>query len=524
MVNTKVIYYWYLLIGRRIVIEKWFIFKEKFHLGPFSKKEILKLYKSGDINSQTLFWKEDLDDWIDYNQFIKSKKLKLNKLEEIKTEDYTSSQFKIDRLKTNAVITYTKKKAKQNIVKNVKTSSNKELRIEDIPLPNLNKDLSPSINDKDISELTELNKVNKYNNKFHIKKYFLTFVAFSLIIFSLVSFVILKNYAIYYQSVPATINNSVFNTSEKLNKKVMFLELLNYYFTGEKSSSWSFIQNENNSNINYNKTDKTLEFKSSYPGKVKLHISGRSIENKVISFAEIRFSAQEIFHNGKVSFKNLLLKSGLNIAPGLYKLKVFTKKNEKIKYSWWVFNSNQENLKSINFESEIYIGKHKTIIEFNDDLLSFNKKKSSQNKEIFEEVLEKINSMISITGQIESELKTVYMVGKNLNKRRSAYLKLNNNFNKMYSPLLSNMLVDSRKQSAKYKGKYSFAYTQLSDFNLTLKKLLRFISNEITLLKKNMNNRKDMHNLKVNNQAFLFDIKQSLFLKKFQIQDKISEL
>lgn len=253
--------------------KEWFIFKNTHHLGPFTVEEIEAFFRAGEINGNTLIWKEGIEKW--------------EQLSRIDTFDY--------------LFTADEKKSAMN-----RSNASKPTRLPKLPEVNedLSNDLPPPIPlDAIIDPKGQIQKRIK-NDELGLRysKYGLIFAA---VLFSF----ILGRYVLLQQDSAISLRI----------KGLMPIYLEKLEMTATKNSPHLEVA------LTLSLDASTIWGSTNFGGKVSSDLFLNSIPGRVLGTKEVAIHLNGDFINHVAKFNKMTLINGEKFVPGEYKFHVVSK-------------------------------------------------------------------------------------------------------------------------------------------------------------------------------------------------------
>jgi hypothetical protein len=384
---------------------EWFVIYNNEHLGPFSERVLHQLFSEGDLNEQSLIWREGLENAVTYEaQFLFTKEeLTFKPLVQIVEKFETKSKPKNHQseeedddlppaLPTEALVRKDQPKTKTK-TRHMSPEVKVEKKSREVP------ETRPETLKK-VQEINEIateqielmaTKIQKEGQK--NKLYFFLGIFLLLILIFPLGFYIKSTYITF--SRPSLMSIDDYTRLKDVSLDKSFDNKFALATSSDRSTIW-------------------LSTNIPYEGEV--YIKLKSIKDKTLSNAEIELQGQAKLRGKLVTFENWTFNKGTKLVDGYYNVEAYTITDLTIplieKYS-------PKRKQQFRFFDQVLISPMPAS-EFNKMLTSVTKEKVTNDQTFWIELKQKYETIKVITTQIRDEMETAF---SNSNSRWEEELK-----------------------------------------------------------------------------------------------------
>lgn len=371
----------------------WFVIHNKDHLGPFSEEVLVHLFEAGDIGKDSKVWQEGMEEAISFEEFL-IRKDSNEVVEEIPDDDLPPD---LPPDIPVAVREESKLNSKESTVKVEKISSSKAFSPVNEGRNSKSKvkvkedrgqaakilELSRSSKNSNSQQSEQVKKSSIQSKEISPKKplFFQSFLAFLVLI-------ILGGGYFYYKL------NSVFTRPSKMSTSD-YERLVTTAKSKVFASQFSFA-------VAADRT--TIWMSTNIPYEGDIIVTLKSVYNKTLTNKEIEVTARGSLKNNLASFTDFTFVKGLSFIDGYYSIEVVTTQDLVIPFLYQ-FQSKRKT--QFRYFTEILIS-NLNEDEFKDALRTKQAQSMNNDKNFWVELIQKYETIKSITLQIQDSLKKVF--------------------------------------------------------------------------------------------------------------------
>lgn len=338
----------------------WFVIHNTEHLGPFSEDVLEQLYNDGDIQKETLVWKEGMDKAKTYEFIFINKEV----------EDVFKPIIETVELKTEVHV------------------------VGDSP-----PDFPPPLPPKSIKE--DLPVFEKVENEFdsELEEYTEEVIEEAKNLgfkksksLKIILFILILIFAIF-------IGYKILKVEITRPNKMTLIDFTRLELTSAKSSD------ENQFAFSIAPDKSVLWMATNLPFSGEVSIILKSLKNKTLGEDYIEARSTGFLKNKIVSFENFTFVQGSNFVDGYYQVEVVTDQDLEVPVAYRLFDNRK---KQFQFSKEILIS-NLNENQFANALMKEHSKRNSNEKAFWDELVQKYITISSITAQIQESLDKVFL-------------------------------------------------------------------------------------------------------------------
>jgi hypothetical protein len=360
---------------------EWFVIKGRDHLGPFAEDNVRDLFQSGEIDSQSMLWREGLTDPVTYESVFMTEDDKSFK-PMIEDEDVPPPlPPQLERPSE----TPPKKMEAKRVEKSIEEPPKPEIRPKQVQEV-IKEEPQAVVNNTSVESNEENNDgIEEEVETSETKRSWGAIIVISIVLLTIIVSVPVVMYQQQHQSFnrPAKMGLSDYKRLKKLADNNKSSNQFDFALAQDKSELWLATNNPNVGTVSI----KLKAIKDKYLG-----------EEEVIAYASGKLNKK------LAKFSSFEFKKGVRLVDGYYEIEVYTPKPlEKPFFTQF----SGEHKDQFQFFQEILISSM-TREDFNRTLAKFIKKKKSNELKFWAELKQKYQTLKMITLQIQEGVRSVF--------------------------------------------------------------------------------------------------------------------
>lgn len=358
---------------------EWFLIKQSEHLGPFSEEKLKHMLSRKEIGKESQLWREGLAKSISYNDAFILKPV------DLKEDSEADDDFPPDLPPLPPGVGKPKKVLKapveRKIIKKIQSPilKNKPDPVS-APAPVVEKVIQ-DVSDIPLSDTPTIEKISTDTRKRSYRWLVYTLLVIVTIVFGVSSWV-------YYQK-----TTSVFSRPKLMGLKD-FKKLKKIALSPDQSLKFS---------IALAKDKKSLWIATNNPYEGEVFIQLKSINGKSLG-EPVEVKASGYLKNKLITLHKFQFVTGSRFVDGIYSVEILTVDELKIPFIESFFETRETQLKYINQ----FLITSLRANEFKKLLIKMIKKKKSNTKLFWEELVQKYQTVKMITGQIRDGFSSIF--------------------------------------------------------------------------------------------------------------------